>query len=77
MDTALGTCVNKLDIMNYSNTSTYKTCVYRSDLAAGLSMAGVGLWRSTAAINSIAVIGYTTSNLLAGSTLTLYGIASA
>lgn len=77
MDTTLGTCINKIDIMDYSNTNVYKTCLYRTDLAAGLAMAGVGLWRSTTAINSIAVIGYTTSNLLAGSTLTLYGIAAA
>lgn len=63
--------------MNYSNTSQnkiYMTFDYRTD-AVG---AAIYLWRSTSAISSIALTGDPIgSNIGAGSTLTLYGIAAA
>jgi len=68
-----------IDIMNYANTTTYKTFLFRENNnysgAAGVE-ADVALWRSTSAITSInlaAGSGY----INAGSTFTLYGIANA
>ena len=66
-----------INIQNYSNTTTYKTALARTGFAAGFVGAYVGLWRSTAAINSF-VIGYNGSGTFAaGSTFNLYGIQSA
>ena len=58
--------------MNYSNTTTYKTIIDRDNSTSTQTVATVNLWRSTAAINSIKVFPNTT-NLTAGTTLTLYG----
>jgi hypothetical protein len=66
-------------IMNYTNTTTYKTVLDRSNLTAGSypgSAADVGLWRSTAAITSIKV-DTNGGTFASGSTFTLYGIAAA
>jgi hypothetical protein len=66
--------------MNYSNTTTNKTILNRSDQPAGsfpATEALVGLWRSTAAINTIKVFPFTGASFATGSTFTLYGIASA
>jgi hypothetical protein len=62
-------------IMNYSNTTTYKTAINResSNPADSYVAAKVGLWRSTSAINSVTVLGASKS-FAAGSTFTLYGI---
>jgi len=65
-----------LHIMNYANTTTYKTAISRANNAATGTDAIVVLWRSTSAINSI-YIAVNTGNLEVGTTLTLYGIASA
>lgn len=64
-----------VNIMNYSNSTTYKTILSR--VASGtLIQARVGLWRSTSAITSIYVyVG--ASTYVAGTTFTLYGIAAA
>lgn len=60
-------------IMNYANTTTNKTVLFRGGLvAAGVDLQA-GLWRSTSAITSIEFIGEG-SNLYAGSIVTLYGI---
>lgn len=71
-------------IMNYSNTTTYKTALVRQNTVDAAdyngALAAVGLWRSTAAINRVDVkatrsgTGY---NFTAGSTFTLYGVKSA
>jgi hypothetical protein len=66
-----------INIMNYSNTTTYKTALERGNNNSTLVRADVGLWRSTAAINSIYVYDYTGGNLDTGLTLTLYGIQAA
>ena len=66
-----------MQIQNYSNTTTYKTTLYRASNVSKLSEAGVSLWRNTAAITSVTVSSDSTNGMLAGSTLTLYGIASA
>ncbi len=65
---------NFLHIQNYSNTATNKTFLTRFGFPGTNSRvaAGVGLWRSTAAITSISLTA--TSDFEAGSTFTLYGI---
>ena len=63
-------------IQNYSNTTTYKTILSRGNSPARATAAIVGLWRSTSAINIITVL-VASSTIIAGSTFTLYGIASA
>ena len=66
-------------IMNYSNTTTFKTVLSRANRASANNYPGseaiVGLWRSTAAITSIRIGGG--GNLKSGSTFSLYGIKSA
>jgi hypothetical protein len=64
-----------LNIMNYSNTTTNKILLDRGGYSTDQTYAQVGLWRSTAAINSIRLL--TGSNLSAGTTFTLYGIGAA
>ena len=66
-----------VSIMNYANTTTYKTVLSRSNNAAVGTSAIVGLWRATpAAINQV-VINAIGGNWLTGSTFTLYGIKAA
>lgn len=62
---------------NYANTSVYKTIVGTQMIANATSLAGVGLWRSTSAINEINIYSVAGSTLLTGSSWTLYGIAAA
>jgi hypothetical protein len=64
------------NIMNYANTTTYKTVLNRCADGSNASEAEVGLWRNTAAITSI-VVAMTAGNLITGSTFTLYGIKAA
>ncbi len=65
-----------VQLMNYSNATTYKTFMNRGNNAATGVDAFVCLWRSTAAINTIKI--YPASGSMAiGTTLTLYGIAAA
>jgi hypothetical protein len=67
-----------LNFQNYSNTTTFKTAIGRTSQASLGLNATVGLWRSTSAINSIKVMTYLgASGYTAGTTFTLYGIASA
>jgi hypothetical protein len=63
-----------IHFMNYSNTTTYKTILSRSNSNEFVS-ARVALWRSTAAINSITIL--SANNYNTGSTFTLYGIKAA
>lgn len=65
-------------IMNYSNSTTNKTVLARSNNAsAGIDQI-VGLWRSTSAITRIDVISIgLTTNFSSGTTFTLYGIKAA
>jgi hypothetical protein len=66
-------------VMNYSNTTTYKTCLIRNNEPA-TTYAGVGavvgLWRSTSAINRID-FNLGSGNFSSTSVFTLYGIKSA
>ena len=67
------------NIMNYANTSTYKTVLirtaYPTTTYTGTS-AVVGLWRSTAAINAMA-LNLGAGNFSSSSVFTLYGIKAA
>ena len=65
------------NIMNYSNTTTYKTAIIRSNNAGNRVQVNVGLWRSTSAINNIDIKSNDGSNYSSGSTFTIYGITAA
>jgi hypothetical protein len=67
-----------IHFMNYSNTTTYKTFLSRSENPNTYTQAYVTLWRSTSAINKITLSrDFTVNKLKSGSTATLYGIAAA
>lgn len=66
-----------IHIMNYSNTTTFKTALSRSNNASTGLDAFVNLWRSTSAITSIQIAAISTPNFDIGSTFTLYGILAA
>jgi hypothetical protein len=65
-----------IQIMNYSNATTFKTIISRSNDPASALNATVGLYRSTSAITSLTVIPLSTT-FAVGSTFSLYGIANA
>lgn len=68
-----------IQILNYSNTTTYKTVISRGN-SSSIVMATVSLWRSTSAINSLTIseFDFPAGTILAsGSTFTLYGIKAA
>lgn len=68
--------VDIIDIIDYKNTSKYKSCLLRvADIGKSYEI-GVGAWRSNSAITSI-TLAMTSGNLLSGSTFTLYGILKA
>jgi hypothetical protein len=66
-------CTNIFQVMNYANTTTNKTALGRGNASDSAVLANVGLWRSTAAINSVTIL-RPSGNFLSGSTFTLYGI---
>jgi hypothetical protein len=65
-----------VDVMNYSNTTTYKTLLSRSNNASEGTGLVVGMWRNTTAINSI-LLTLSGSTWTTGSVASLYGIAAA
>jgi hypothetical protein len=70
--------ISKIQILNYSNTTTYKTMLWRRDDVVNATQAGVGLWRSTAAITSLTFVQTVGSSYFSdGTTFTLYGIKAA
>jgi hypothetical protein len=72
--------MSTIQLMNYANTTTYKTILTRRSVvdASGFSLgAEVGLWRSTAAISTILLFVQSGTNFDVGSTFTLYGIKAA
>jgi hypothetical protein len=73
-----------IHIMNYANTSTYKSYVsrdadsYNVSSAIGETAIYGGQWRSTAAVNRIDIwTGYALYYFRAGTTATIYGIKAA
>ena len=77
--TTVGPSMSISNIMNYSNTTTYKTFVGRwadcNDAGNKESGAVVGLYRSTSAITTINIFSQS-GNLVSGSVFTLYGIGA-
>ena len=64
--------------MNYANATTYKTILSRSNVAGVITLAGVALWRNTAAITQIDLEYFDVAGTFdTGSTFTLYGIKAA
>lgn len=73
-------CIFRCNILNYTNTTTYKTLITRSGRANELADLVVSTWRNTSAITSISIAqgaSFPTNNLISGSTFTLYGIKAA
>jgi hypothetical protein len=72
--------IYSFNVMNYSNTTTYKTTIGRNGHATGSfasTDAVVGLWRNTNAITSITLTVRNSGTFATGSTFTLYGIKAA
>ena len=76
MNTTLGGGLNTINVMNYSNATTFKTTLTRPGREDLGTDAVVGLWRSTAAINAITLL-TSSSTFVSGSTFNLYGISAA
>lgn len=71
-----------IDILNYSNPSRYKVCLIRANSPESYGTSIVfGQWRSNTAINTIYIYAGASNDgiahLLAGTTVTLYGITAA
>lgn len=70
--------INVLNLMNYSNTTTFKTGISHSGSMSDASAIRSVLWRSTSAINSIA-IGTSSGSIyfVEGTSFSLYGVKAA
>jgi hypothetical protein len=66
----------KIQIQNYSNSTTYKTSLIRFDEATNNVSAIVGLWRNTNAITAIDIVSRS-GTWGVNSTFSLYGIKAA
>jgi hypothetical protein len=66
----------KVDILNYSSSTTFKTVLSRANASASAVEATVGSWRNTSAINTITIVP-SSGNFNADSTFVLYGILAA
>jgi len=64
------------NVMNYSNSTTFKTVISRGNASANSVRANAGLWRSTSAITSV-TLAAASSTFTTGSTFTIYGIKAA
>ncbi len=62
-----------INLQNYANTTTNKTFLTRAGQGGWGTIAYVGLWRSTSAINTIELYS-SAGNFAVGSTFSLYGI---
>ena len=69
--------VSIVNFQNYTNTTTNKTILSRGSVASGQVMAGVSLWRNTAAVTSFTLYTAGLGNWSSGSQFTLYGIKAA
>jgi hypothetical protein len=65
-----------IHFMNYSNTTTFKTMLSRSNKSDAYTESEVNLWRDTSAINQI-VLSVGSVDFMAGTTFNLYGIKAA
>jgi hypothetical protein len=76
----LGAMTSTIHIMNYANTTTYKTVISRTGQLGATyngNEAIVSLWRNTAAISTIVVKQSGLPSFITGSTFSLYGIKAA
>jgi hypothetical protein len=73
-NTGTANCTTIAQVMNYSNATTYKTALSRTQNGSYV-LAYVTTWRNTSAINRIDAI--STNTFISGSTFTLYGIKAA
>lgn len=64
-------------LINYANTTTYKPIIVRSNLWLTGTSEGIGLWRSTAAINTLTYFCAGATTFATGFTATLYGVKAA
>jgi hypothetical protein len=64
-----------INIQNYSNATTFKTTLSRSNNASRGLDAMVNLWRSTSAVTSLTF--YTSAGNISSGTITIYGIKAA
>jgi hypothetical protein len=69
--------ITLINVMNYSSTATSKTLLSRTNNNAWGTRLYIGLWRSTAAINTLEFSVQGTDTYAAGTTITLYGIKAA
>jgi uncharacterized protein (DUF2141 family) len=69
--------VSTFNFQNYSNSTTWKTCLSRGNSAGNLVIVNVGVWRSTSAITSIVLTVADASNFNTGTVVTIYGIKAA
>lgn len=60
------------NLMDYANSTTYKTAIWREGEVSLSVEAHAGLWRSTSAVTSLKF--YAGGNFVSGSTVKLYGI---
>jgi len=67
----------KTNILNYANTSTFKTTVGTGTQGSGGLSAHAGLWRSTSAINSVTLFIASSLTFATGTVATIYGITAA
>jgi hypothetical protein len=74
-DTPTSNSTEIFSVMNYANTTTYKTAITRGGGAANTVYATVGMRRNTAAVTSLTI--FTGNTFITGSTFTLYGIKAA
>ena len=66
-----------IQINNYSNSTTYKQILSRFSSVTKSVEASTWLWRSTSPINTLVINSQSGASILAGTTLTLYGITAA
>jgi hypothetical protein len=64
-----------VDIMNYTNTTSWKSMITRGHIVDSSESLLLGTWRNTSAVNSITISN--AQNFLAGTTATLIGIKAA
>lgn len=72
--TGVNPTLNTVHIMNYSNSTKFKTSLVRTNIVTDRVAAYVNTWRNTAAITSITLTHESASAYSAGSTFSLYGI---
>jgi len=69
--------VVQMHINNYANTTTNKSLLIRSSSVSSTNVeARAGLYRSTAAINSLSLV-FSNASIAAGTNITIYGIKAA